>query len=196
MQHTKILMAGLLLLLLIGGCDEENENAQVARVAQEGAARQADQNQEMAQLNREVAAGTQRLVEADSRARQEVIAAQKDLAQQQAGLAEQHDALEAERRTMAQQRNRESLLVPVISTLGLLLLCCLPLGLAWYLLHAWHREAQDDIVLGQLLIEELVSPRPVLLPGPVLLPAIEDTPHRERLAGPAEPPRGDTTDPS
>ena len=156
--------------------------------------RQAEQNQEMAQLNREVAAGTQRLVEADSRARQEVIAAQKDLAQQQASLAERHDALETERRTMAEQRNRESLLVPVISTLGLLLLCCLPLGLAWYLLHAWHREAQDEIVLGQLLVEELVSPHPLLLPGPVLLPAIEHTPQRERLVGPAEPPDGESTD--
>ncbi|MHB0956268.1 MAG: hypothetical protein ACYC0X_07805 [Pirellulaceae bacterium] len=196
MQHTKILVAGLLLLLLIGGCDEDNENAQVARVAEEAAARQAEQNQEMAKLNREVAAGAHSLVEADSKARQEVIAAQKDLAQQQASLAEQHDALEAERRSMAQQRYHESLLVPVISTLGLLLLCCLPLGLAWYLLHAWHREAQDEIVLGQLLVEELVSPRPVLLPGPVLLPAIEHTPHRERLVGPAEPPCGESTDPS
>ena len=150
----------------------------------------------MARLHREVAAGTQRLVEADSRARQEVIAAQKDLAQQQAGLAQQYDQLEVERRSLAQERNRESLLVPVISTLGLLLLCCLPLGLAWYLLQAWHRETQDDIVLGQLLIEELVSPRPVLLPGPVLLPAIEDTPRRERLVGPAEPLCDESTDPS
>jgi hypothetical protein len=142
----------------------------------------------MAKLNREVVAGTQRLVEADSRARQEVIAAQKDLAQQQAGLAQQYDQLEAERRSLAQDRNRESLLVPVISTLGLLLLCSLTLGLAWYLLHAWHREAQDEIVLGQLLIEELVSPHPVLLPGPVLLPAIEHTPQRERTRAPRHAP--------
>lgn len=185
MRKRMIWITTLTLLVMIGGCDEENENAQVARVAQEAAAQQAAQNQEMAQLHREVAAGTQRLVEADGEARQAVLAAQKDLAQQQAKLAEQHNELDAERRGLAAARQRESLLVPVISTLGLLLLCCLPLGLAWYLLHAWQCESREDAGLGQLLLEELVAERPLLLPTTVLPPAIEHTAARERLTGPS-----------
>ena len=107
MLRTKIFVM-IMLLLLTGGCDEENENEQVARVAQESAARQAEQNQELAKLNREVAAGAQRLVEADSRTRQEIIAAQKDLAQQQAEVGKQRDQLEAERRTAAQEHRKKN----------------------------------------------------------------------------------------
>ena len=136
------------------------------------------------------------MVEADSRARQDIIAAQKDLAQQQAEVGRQRDQLETERQSLAQERQRESLLVPVLSTLGLLLLCSLPLSLAWYLLRAWQREAQDETVLGQLLIEELVSSRPILLPQPVFPPAIGHSEACERLAGPPAAPTdsdGDST---
>ena len=49
-------------ILMIGCSDGER----VAKVATEAADRQAQQNQEMAQLNREVAEGTKRMVEADA----------------------------------------------------------------------------------------------------------------------------------
>jgi hypothetical protein len=179
MRNTKMWLTGLLLLAMIGGCDDDNENAQVARVARESAAQQAAQNQEMAKLHREVATGTRQLVEADAQARQELILAQQqlaqqqaDLAQQQAELAQRHDALDAERRELAEERYRESLLAPVISGIGLLVLCCLPLVLAWYLLQGWRQESTDETAIGNLLVEELVSQRPLLLPHCVLPPPI------------------------
>lgn len=188
MSRSTPILVMVTLLLATGGCDETAEGERVAQVAQEAAARQAEQNQELARVNREVAAGTRHLVEADSRARQEIIAAQQDLARQQAEVGRQRDQLEMERQSLATERRRESLLVPVISTLGLLLLCCLPLSLAWYLLRAWQSESPDEVMLGQLLIEELVSPRPLLLAPPVSPPAIGQPDAPVRLPGPSESP--------
>jgi hypothetical protein len=183
MPRSKVLLIAIL-LISIAGCDEDDK--QVAQVAQESLQRQAEQNQEMAKLNREVATGTRRLVEADSKARQELIVAQKELAQQQADLARQHDKLEGERRDLAALRYRESLLAPVISGLGLLLLCALPLVLAWYLLQGWRQETATETAIGNLLLEELVSERPLLLPQ-AILPAPREA-HRQRdlLTGPQD----------
>ena len=63
-------------LVTVTGCDE---NARVARVAQEAADRQADQNKELARLSRETAEGTKRLVGADAETRKELASLQRDL---------------------------------------------------------------------------------------------------------------------
>lgn len=190
---SKVLLIAIL-LISIAGCDEDDK--QLAQVAQESAQRQAEQNQEMAKLNREVATGTRRLVEADSRARQELIVAQKELAQQQADLAQQHDRLEGERRDLAALRYRESLLAPVISGLGLLLLCALPLVLAWYLLQGWRQDTAAETAIGNLLLEELVSERPLLLPQAILPAPREPHPRRDLLSGPRDTDEGDPEDPT
>ena len=67
----------LLAALVIGsGCN--NEDARVAEVAVEAAKRQAQQNQEMAHLNREVAEGTKRLVEGQAETDQRFQSMQQD----------------------------------------------------------------------------------------------------------------------
>ena len=53
----------LTLITLLNGCDSDER---VVRIATEAADRQAEQNHELVQLNREVAEGTRRLVEADA----------------------------------------------------------------------------------------------------------------------------------
>ena len=73
----------LLVILATIGC-EEDENAQVAKVAIEAAKQQAVLNQEMSRLNREVASGTKRLVEANAESQEKLVALQSDLQVEQA----------------------------------------------------------------------------------------------------------------
>jgi hypothetical protein len=141
-------LATMILLAAIGvtGC---SDNERVAEVALTGSKRQADLDQEMIRLNREVAAGTQRLIEAQGQADQQALAAQRD-------LQKQRDALETERRQIAEKRASESLLAPILLTLGSLVVCSLPLVLCWYLLRDLGHDAAETEVF-RLLIDELID---------------------------------------
>lgn len=154
---------------LIGGCSEDER---LAKMAQDSVQEQSLQNQEMTRLNREVAEGVKRLVESENEARKELTSLQRDIQRQQADTNRQRDRLETDRRKIAGQRYRESLLAPVLSHIMLMVVCALPLVLAWYLLHGWRRESQDDIAIGELLIEELASDQPLLLSPTPTTPAI------------------------
>jgi hypothetical protein len=153
-----------LTLILIAGCEPTPSDERLARMAQETVEQQAQQNEEMARLNREVAEGTNRLVDADSQARQELLAAQRDLQRQQEQVGVQRDALETDRKAWAVQRETESVYAPIVSTLGLTLLALLPLVLCWYLLHGL--SGTDEHLIGDVLIQEFFSPNPTLLPPP------------------------------
>ena len=69
--------------------------------------------------------------------------------------------LEQERRDIAGQRHTESLLAPIIATLGAGLLCLLPVGVACLLL--WHVNKSEAPDVSHLLIEDALSERPKLL---------------------------------
>jgi DNA-binding protein H-NS len=161
---TLLKIAMPLTLILIAGCQPPPTDERLARMAEQSVEQQANQNTEMARLNREVAEGTNRLVEADSQARQELLAAQRDLQRHQEQVGMQRDALESERKVWAGQRRTESVLAPIVSTLGMTLLALLPLVLCWRLLHGLGRT--DEHQIGDLLIQEIVSPEPTLLPPP------------------------------
>jgi hypothetical protein len=138
----------LVALAIASGCSDEN--ARVAQVALEGAERQAEQNQEMTRLNREVALGTKRLVESRADSDQHWQAMQQD-------IHEQSNQLEAERRQQADARQRDSLLAPVLETLGVLLVCCLPLVLCWRLVTGLLAET-EEAAMSQTLIDEMIGP--------------------------------------
>ena len=158
----------VMLTLMIGITGCADDSAEVARVAEQALQQQAEQNQEMVRLNREVAESTQRLVEADAEARTEILAAQRDIQAQQHGVNQQRDALEQERRNIAAQRRTDSVLAPILYTLGAGLLCLLPVGVAGLMLwHVNHSEAPD---VSQLLLDDMVSEHPRLTRG--------DTPFR------------------
>ena len=129
--------------MLIGCTDSER----VAEVALAGSKRQADLDQEMIHLNRDVASGTTRLVEAQAQADQQILAAQHELQQQR-------DALETERRQLAEKRTAESLLAPILLTLGSLVVCGLPLVLCWYLLRELGSDPAE-LEVTQLFIDQL-----------------------------------------
>ena len=74
-----------------------------------------------------------------------------------------HDALEAERKAIAARRHRDPIIANAVTGVGLTLACLLPLVLCWYLLRSVHDE-QDDAIVTEILIEELGSEHPTLLP--------------------------------
>lgn len=169
MIKHRLTMLTLTATALIGGCSEDQR---LARMAQDSVEQQKSQNQEMTRLNREVAEGVKRLVESENEARQELTSLQRDIQGQQSDTSRQRDQLEIDRKQLAGERYRESLLAPILSHVGLLVVCALPLVLAGYLLHVWRSESQDDIAIGELLIEELVSEQPQLLPRSSTAPAL------------------------
>jgi len=181
MNKNRLIQLTMIAAVLIGnGCSEDER---LARMAQDAVEQQRSQNQEMTRLNREVAEGMKRLVESENESRKELTSLQRDVQRQQADVGVRRDRLESERKHIAGQRYRESILAPLLFHGSLLIVCALPLLLAWYLLHSWRCEAQDDIAIGELLIEELTSDQPTLLPQRSAMPSIE---HRtqERLAEP------------
>ena len=126
----------------------------LARFAQESARQQAEQNREMAKLNREVA-----------QSHQELIGLGRDLEKQQVQVNDQRDLLESERRGIAKQRHRDPIIAAAINSVGVVLACLAPLALAGYLLYCLRDQKEDQLV-AEILIQEMVSDEPRLLPAP------------------------------
>jgi hypothetical protein len=163
----RILMLLAVATILVTGCEEDgNENSRVAKVAVEAAERQAKQNEEMARVNRETAEGAKRLVEADAQARKEMTEMQHDLQAEQAEIGEQRDQLETERKEIAGQRRTESMLGPILKGCAAAAVCVVVVGYCWSLLFSLRRQDDADQMLGELLVDELLSEKSVLLPPP------------------------------
>ena len=155
-----------ILLILISqlintGCRDDSA-AHVAYVAEQALRSQAEQNQELMQLNEQIVVSSQQLVEQDAISRSEILEAQRDIQTQQADLNRQRDSLESERRAMAGQRRTESVLAPILLHLGAALLCLLPVAVACYALQLARCDVPDLGMLNQILIEELVTDAPRL----------------------------------
>lgn len=180
LQVRELLIPPLLVLLLTGCRDD---SARVAAVAQQALESQAKQNKELARLSGEVVESSQQLVEQDAQARTEILAAQRDLQFQQTTVSRQRDDLELQRQRIAAQRQTESLLAPILMTLGTALLCLLPIGVAGYALYLSRGSVPEMADVGQILIEELISDTPRLLPPPA-------SPSAPRLEPPTDEPSG------
>jgi hypothetical protein len=118
----------LLFLIVFVGCDEDKR---LAEMAQESTARQAEQNKEITQLNREVAESHQRLIEADAQSRQELVTLQHDMQAEQSTVGKQRDLLESERREWAQFRQRDPIIAASIKTVGWVAACLFVLALVY-----------------------------------------------------------------
>ncbi len=161
--HKMILMPIVAALMLTAiGCDEE-ENKRLAEMAERHIERQAEQNRQVTELQREVAEGSRRLVEADAQARQEMVTLQREVQAERSEVGRQRDLLEGERRDLAAKRRLDPIVAAAITNIGLLLACLLPLVLCWYLLQR-RVEPADDQAVAEVLLEDLVADRPLLLP--------------------------------
>jgi len=147
MHQSKIWVILITLAILIVGCDEE----ELARQANEHAARQAEQSQQTTKLNEQVAEGSKRLVEADAQMRQDFFEAHRDL--------------ESERKQIATQRHRDPIIANALLDAALLIACVLPIILAIYVVRNSGRQTSDEC-LAELLVQELASDEPMLLPRP------------------------------
>jgi hypothetical protein len=159
-----------ILISLLIGCGETDPR--VAQVALESTRRQAEQNRKMGELQQHVAEGTKQLVDADAQARQQLAELQRELRSDQAEIGRQRDALESERRTIATERRWDSILGTSIYAGAGILACLLPLLLCGWLLHATRDKQGTDEALAELLVEELVTDRPLLLPPRQVVPLL------------------------
>lgn len=148
----------IVLAIVAIGCDDRATN-----VAREAANRQAQQNRTMAGLNKEVASGTHRLVEADAQARKEIVAVHRDLQAERTRLDTGWNRLESERQRIASQRRTESMLGPLATLLGGLLLVVVLLGFCWYAVGAAHANENHDSELNRLLVRDLMDGESLLL---------------------------------
>ncbi|REJ91766.1 MAG: hypothetical protein DWQ35_13770 [Planctomycetota bacterium] len=144
------------------GCSN-HENHRLAEMAEKHLEDQVDQNRRMTELQQQVAEGSRRLVEADAKARQEMIVLQREVQGERTEVGRQRDLLEGERRDLAAKRRIDPIIVAAITKVGLLLACILPLVLCWYLLRR-PVEPADDQVIAEVLLEDLVTNRPLPLP--------------------------------
>ena len=152
-----LLLLGLVAAVaVLAGCEDD---ARVARVAMEASREQAEQNRQFAQLARATTESHQTMVASVEESRQQLVSLQQE-------LRDQADRIDAERRALADERRRESLLAPVLARFGVLVVAAMPLVLAWYLLAGLRAGEPDAGAVGELLIEDLVSEEPRLLPGP------------------------------
>jgi len=159
------------LISLLIGCGETDPR--VAQVALESTRRQAEQNRQMGELQQHVAEGTKQLVDADAQARQQLAELQRELRSDQAEVGRQRDALESERRTIATERRWDTVVGTSIYAGAGILACLLPLLLCGWLLHATRDKQGTDEALAELLVEELVTDRPLLLPPRQSVPLLE-----------------------
>jgi len=182
-QTTRVMTsAALLMLLATVGCSKPDMRDQrLAEFAKQSMEQQAKQNDRIAEQSKAVVEESQRLAEAtkelvahDAQARQELIAAQEKLTtqlnQQRATIDAGRDQLEQDRREIAEQRSRDPILAAAVQSVGLLIACSLPLIVCVFVIRRMSSNEPDDAAVAELLVHELTSDRPRLLPGPSLRP--------------------------
>ena len=148
----------LTVILLVTGCSSSDER--IARMAEQ----QASINAEMVRLNREVVQGLTKITKENAEFRNESLIIQKQLHAQRTELIAKQDELAEERRQFAQH---DPLVAKAVTHIGISLACLVPLGLCWYLLRQ-PVDQQLDPAVNQLLLDDLVADRPVLV-SPVMV---------------------------
>jgi hypothetical protein len=161
----------ILLILLLTGCGRSTDE-RLLQQAEKHAAQQAETHRQTARQQQEVAESSRRLVEADAKARQEMASMQNGLREDQAEVGRQRDQLETERRELASQRYRDPIIASAIVNVGLVLAALLPLLVCVYVLWFVVRTRDADEAVTEMLVEEIVSEKPRILPPVVPLPAL------------------------
>ena len=153
MKQSPLIWMMILSILAIVGCDDED--TRLVELSEKNRAEQAAQNRASTELTRDATDNQRRVMETVEKSRQDLIALQKD-------LESQRTSIDQERQNLAQQRYRESLLAPILASIGLALVTALPLILSWYLLQTLKSAPPDEAAVAQLLITDLVAHQPVL----------------------------------
>lgn len=143
---SALLLLTAAILITTAGCDNDDDR--------------------MWRLSRDVTQASRELVAADSEARREMIVVHRELQEERQSLDRQHEHLEDERREIAARRHRDPLVANALLMTGLVMAALLPLAVAWRLLE--HQFSQsEDAQLVDVLVAEMTSPAPALMPPPV-----------------------------
>ena len=165
-RRIPALLPVLTLVVLICGCGTSKPDGRYEQLVEKTLEQQAAQNQAMAKQSQEVAEATRQLVEGDAKARREMAATHRDLQtglqSERKNIDRQHDELEQERREIAAQRHRDPIIAQAIIQVGGYLAAVVPLALAFVLLRSLQHEDPDAFV-GELLLQEFTSERPLLI---------------------------------
>jgi len=183
-----------MLLLMTAGCSSDER---LIELSERASARQHAQNETIARQTDRMTELTQEFIEEEAAARQELLELQQQLAdadaqnrrelnelQQQAhasisartqALDGQRDALEAERRQIAAERQRAPVIAEAVKFAAGVIACLLPLGVVVYLLFCLRDGAEADSATVEILVQELVSDQPRLLSRPSSTPALTAT---------------------
>jgi hypothetical protein len=152
-------------------------------LSRQSADRQAEQNRLVETNNQQVIDATKRLVEADAQGRKENIELHRQIEAERSGVNQQRDALEQERKQVADQRKRDPIVAEAILAAAGLIAAILPLAVCAYLLRGLFHKS-DDEVMAEVLIQELVAQRPLLAePERILLTDDRDEPPVRPSAG-------------
>lgn len=182
-------------VLIVAGCESRDER--LVSFAERSVESQQRQNEiigrhseQVVLESRALAEAAKEVVAADAQARLELISAQREMSQgwqaELSGVNRQRDELERERRTIADQRFRDPMIAAAVQTIGLLLVCLLPLVVAAYALRQLNQPVDDGGQLGDLLMEELATGEPMLLTPPkrpLLITEPTDRPNNEPKDG-------------
>lgn len=162
---TLLILVVLLTALLIG-CSGEGER--VAQVATQAADRQASQNEQMAKLQREVAAGSRLLVEQQS----ELTGVSRELQAERNQLMRGWGELHTQRREIARDRRTTSTLTDIFRGGSAVFVALVALAFCWLLLGASQGEPEIEATLCDFLLRRLELTR-----EPTLLH--QEAPHRK-----------------
>ena len=178
MNHLRRVAMCLALLILGGGGCGRAPDERLAEFAQQSMAEQRKQNDRIAdqslavvEESHQLAQAAKELVKRDAEARRELIAAQQEMTsqlnEQQSAIYTGHDQLEQNRREIAEQRHRDPIIAAVIQNFGLIVACLLPLLVAVLVILQMQSQEPDHAVVAEMLVLELTTDEPRLLPGPM-----------------------------
>jgi hypothetical protein len=113
-RSPRIWVATLLALI---GVSSSSGDERLVELSRQSADRQAEQNRLVETNNRQVLEATDKLVEDDAKSRTEHIELYRQI-EAERSVNQQRDALEQERRQIAQQRNRDPIVADSILAVG------------------------------------------------------------------------------
>lgn len=188
-----------LLMTVTSGCDQNDER--LTRMATQTVESQREQNKQTHESNqkliettrevtkqgRELAEAAKSLVEKDAEARKEIIVAHREmrgeLHVERTSVDQQRQSLEDERRSIADQRVTEPIIAEAIKAAAIWIAALLPIGLAGYVLYIVNRSTGDQAAVNELLVLDLTSDQPKLVPPNRANPRIEHS--RSHIALPS-----------
>jgi hypothetical protein len=189
--HSTIWISGVAMAVVItciAGCGDppDMRDQRLAEFAQDFVKTQKEQNdritdqsQAVVKQSQNVAEAARDLVRHDAEARREMVLVHADLVsrldKQRSVVEEARDRLEQERREIAIRRSRDPVIARAVETVGLSVLCLVPVAVSLYVIRQMTAGHADDAVVAELLTVELARTAPKLLTlSSASVAAIED----------------------